>query len=70
MQQSRLMALVGGTAAAMMILAHPARADTYVYDQSGRLTCVVFSAGGHVAYTYDAAGNRTVHADSTSSTCP
>lgn len=36
-----------------------AKADTYAYDAQGRLTSVIYTAGGTVTYTYDAAGNRT-----------
>ena len=35
-------------------------ADTYQYDALGRLIGVVYSDGSTIAYTYDAAGNRTV----------
>lgn len=40
--------------------AQAAFADTYTYDQYGRLTGVTYSDGSSVIYTYDAAGNRTV----------
>jgi len=36
-----------------------AKADTYTYDQYGRLTSVTYTTGSVVTYTYDAAGNRT-----------
>jgi YD repeat-containing protein len=42
---------------------------TYSYDAQGRLILAVFPAGNCTGYQYDAAGNRTAYA-STSSTAP
>lgn len=47
-------------ALAIFTAAGVAMADTYTYDQYGRLTGVTYSNGSSVTYTYDAAGNRTV----------
>lgn len=56
--------------AVTLLLPTSVQADTYVYDQYGRLTCVAFTAGGRVTYTYDDAGNRTERVDATSTSCP
>jgi YD repeat-containing protein len=37
-----------------------ALADSYRYDQYGRLTGVTYSDGSSVTYKYDDAGNRTM----------
>jgi YD repeat-containing protein len=50
--------------------AAPAWADTYTYDEFGRLTCVAFTAGGRVVYSYDDAGNRSQKVETTSGSCP
>ena len=36
-----------------------ASADTYAYDQYGRLTGVTYTDGSTITYAYDDAGNRT-----------
>lgn len=41
------------------LLGAAVEADTYTYDTQGRLTQVIYTAGGSVTYTYDSAGNRT-----------
>jgi YD repeat-containing protein len=43
----------------LVIAGSTAFADTYTYDQYGRLTGVTYSDGSSVTYAYDAAGNRT-----------
>ena len=58
------------TCVAIAAMSAPARADTYAYDQFGRIICVAFMAGGRVTYTYDDAGNRSQKVDSTSGSCP
>lgn len=52
----------------LFAVAAPAFADTYIYDPHGRLRCINFTAGGSIAFEYDAAGNRTSQTKSTS-TC-
>jgi hypothetical protein len=66
----RLLVMIGSVSGLSASLVMQARADTYVYDQFGRLKCVAFTAGGHIVYEYDPAGNRTSKVDSTSSSCP
>lgn len=36
-----------------------ARADTYTYDQYGRLRTVTYTDGSTITYAYDDAGNRS-----------
>jgi hypothetical protein len=50
-------------AAAFTILSsmmNVARADTYTYDEHGRLKTVTYTDGSSISYSYDDAGNRTV----------
>jgi YD repeat-containing protein len=44
-----------------------AQAQTYIYDNRGQLTQIVYPNGARVNYGYDAAGNRTVQTISTAS---
>lgn len=44
-----------------------ARADTYAYDQYGRLTNVTYTDGSSITYEYDDAGNRTTVAQTAAS---
>jgi YD repeat-containing protein len=46
------LALVLGPAAATVL---------YTYDDLGRVTSITYDDGKRVAYSYDAAGNRTQH---------
>jgi YD repeat-containing protein len=59
-----------GTPALWLAGAALARADTYQYDELGRLVRVTFPDGKFVVYRYDAAGNRTevIHSDNTTFT--
>jgi YD repeat-containing protein len=60
------LALAGWIAGLTASPVTPARADSYIYDQFGRLKCINFTAGGSITYVYDAAGNRTSQVKSTS----
>lgn len=40
-----------------LMAAHPSRAETYSYDDAGRLTQVIFDDFSSITYTYDANGN-------------
>jgi uncharacterized protein RhaS with RHS repeats len=48
-----------GLAGVIALLPQAAAADTYTYDQYGRLVSVTFTGGGSITYYYDDAGNRT-----------
>jgi len=53
-------ARTAGLMAIAMLVASPCvAATTYQYDALGRVTNVTYDDGTQVAYTYDAAGNRT-----------
>jgi YD repeat-containing protein len=60
------LALAGWIVGLAASLVAPAHADSYIYDQFGRLTCINFTAGGSITYVYDAAGNRSSQVKSTS----
>ena len=60
MLRYRLVCLVAVSALLLIAgLAFSARADTYTYDQIGRLTGVTYTDGSTITYAYDDAGNRT-----------
>jgi YD repeat-containing protein len=42
--------------------------ESYLYDDLDRLIDVTYTDGGHVAYTYDANGNRLTQLDGTALT--
>lgn len=44
--------------AILLAIGADALADTYTYDELGRLTGITYSDGSSVTYVYDAAGNR------------
>lgn len=44
--------------AILLAIGADALADTYTYDELGRLTGVTYSDGSSITYTYDDAGNR------------
>ena len=53
-----------------LILAEPARTESYSYDVAGRLTGVTYDDGSSIAYTYDANGNLLTIAKTASNTPP
>ncbi len=53
--------LVAGTALAFALATDLHASATYTYDELGRIRAVTYSDGKQIIYTYDAAGNRTQH---------
>lgn len=60
-QRSAFVKFVVATIATLAAASAFAGSATYVYDDLGRVTRVTYSNGVVIAYTYDAAGNRTTY---------
>lgn len=58
------------SALALIAFAGAAHAQTYTYDQRGRVTQVQYPNGAKVNYTYDLSGNRTAVAVSSATNRP